>query len=63
MHCARGRLSLEEFESRVEAAYAARTRGEVERPLADLPEEETVETRQRQRPARAGLPGVQAFTT
>jgi class 3 adenylate cyclase len=36
-HCADGRLSLDEFSDRAEAVYAARTRGDVEPLLADLP--------------------------
>jgi hypothetical protein len=36
-HCADGRLALDELSERVGAALAARTRGELERTLADLP--------------------------
>jgi hypothetical protein len=35
--CAEGRLTLQEFSQRVEQAYAARTRGELERVAGDLP--------------------------
>jgi len=37
MHAGEGRLDLEELEQRVEAALAARTRGELDALLADLP--------------------------
>jgi hypothetical protein len=36
-HAAAGRLELEEFEERLGATYAARTRGELSSLLADLP--------------------------
>lgn len=36
-HCAAGRLTLEEFSERVGSALAARTRGELDNVLADLP--------------------------
>lgn len=36
-HCAQGRLSLDEFQSRLESCYAARTYGELDGLLADLP--------------------------
>jgi len=35
--CAEGRLTLQEFSERVEEAYAARTRAELERVASDLP--------------------------
>jgi hypothetical protein len=38
VHHAAGRLTSEEFTQRLEAAYAARTRGELDDLLADLPE-------------------------
>jgi hypothetical protein len=37
-HFATGRLDQEEYDSRVKAAYAARTRGDLERLFTDLPE-------------------------
>jgi class 3 adenylate cyclase len=48
-HCADGRLSLDEFADRAGAAYAARSRADVEPLLADLP---TITTRpaERERP-------------
>jgi Domain of unknown function (DUF1707) len=72
LHCARGRLTLEEFESRVAGAYAARTVSQLDGLLADLPREREGE-RGRQsdtsgaaaahtRPA-VGLPGLRPFTT
>jgi hypothetical protein len=36
-HSVAGRLTLEELSDRIETAYAARTRGELERVTADLP--------------------------
>ncbi len=36
-HHAVGRLTADEFEARLDAAFAARTRGELDRLLADLP--------------------------
>ena len=36
-HCAVGRLTQEEFGSRLESVFAARTRGELDQLLADLP--------------------------
>ena len=41
-HLAQGRLTLEELEQRTGAAYAARTRTELERLLQDLPHEPAV---------------------
>jgi len=38
-HCAAGRLTLEEFTERVEEAYKARTREEVEQAFRELPPE------------------------
>lgn len=38
-HVGSGRLDLAEFEQRVDAAYRARTRGELATVLADLPEQ------------------------
>ena len=37
-HLADGRLTVEEFSGRVDAAYSARTRGELARVLSQLPE-------------------------
>jgi Domain of unknown function (DUF1707) len=36
-HYAQGRLSIEEFQRRLDAALAARTRGDLDRLIADLP--------------------------
>ena len=38
-HCAAGRLTLEELSERLEEAYRARTAGELERALRELPAE------------------------
>jgi Domain of unknown function (DUF1707) len=37
-HLAAGRLTLEEFDERMDKAYAAKTLGELDRLMADLPE-------------------------
>lgn len=42
-HCARGRLSVDEFHERLEAAYAAKTVGDLDRLAADLPAEDSYE--------------------
>ncbi len=47
-HTADGRLSLEEFEARVETVYAARTLGELRAVVLDLPQ---VDEPRRRRPA------------
>lgn len=39
-HAARGRLSIDELSHRLELAFAATTRGELERLLVDLPEQQ-----------------------
>ncbi|HEX6472547.1 MAG TPA: DUF1707 domain-containing protein [Streptosporangiaceae bacterium] len=39
-HCAQGRLTQDEFNERLEATYAARTMGDLERVTRDLPEED-----------------------
>jgi len=38
-HCAAGRLSIDELDERVERAYAAGTRGDLNRLVSDLPTE------------------------
>jgi len=47
--CAEGRLTLQELSERVEQAYAARTRAELERIARDLPAAETRPSRKRRR--------------
>lgn len=65
LHCARGRLTLEEFEGRVGEACEARTLEELEALLADLPRERgnaraaTPESRR----GRRTFPGLSPFTT
>ncbi|MCS0634650.1 DUF1707 domain-containing protein [Streptomyces sp. LP05-1] len=54
---AEGRLDMPEFEQRLEAAYAARTRGELEPLVRDLPETETTAPAPGAYPARSGLVG------
>jgi hypothetical protein len=36
-HYAQGRLSIEDFNQRLDAAYAARTRGDLDKLISDLP--------------------------
>jgi uncharacterized protein DUF1707 len=42
-HCAVGRITVDELEERLEAVYAARTIGDLDRVTADLPEEDLYE--------------------
>lgn len=42
-HCAVGRITVDELEERLEAVYAAKTLGDLERVTADLPEEDLYE--------------------
>jgi hypothetical protein len=65
LHCSRGRLTVEEFESRVAEAYAARTVGQLDALLSDLPAERDRDPSGA--PAKAesvgvGLPGLRPFT-
>jgi hypothetical protein len=46
-HYAQGRLSIEDFQQRLDAAYAAKTRGDLDKLISDLPHA---------RPAGAPLP-------
>ncbi|MFG2002702.1 DUF1707 domain-containing protein [Spirillospora sp. NPDC048911] len=39
-HCAEGRITMDELHERLEATYAARTVGALQRVTADLPEED-----------------------
>src|SRR3954462_11495141 len=50
-HCAAGRLTAEELEERLETAYAAKTLGELDALLADLPGPAAVRRPDRSRPA------------
>src|SRR3954471_15877781 len=50
-HCADGRLTAEELEERLETAYAAKTLGELDALLADLPGPAVVRRPDRLRPA------------
>jgi Domain of unknown function (DUF1707) len=53
LHAAEGRLTLEEFTHRVDLAYAARTRDELEALTTDLPAHSAgLEPQQRRRPKR-----------
>jgi hypothetical protein len=62
--CAAGRLDVPELEERLSAALAARTLGEIERLLADLPgggSASRVRARERAKPHAVGLPGLRRF--
>jgi hypothetical protein len=52
-HCAAGRLTLEELSARLEEAYRARTGGELEAALRELPAQP--ETRPRRSPKRFSI--------
>src|SRR5215207_1809513 len=64
-HCAAGRLSVEEFDERVEAAYRAITRRELFAVTSDLPEGLPAESgaagAPRPEPRRVFWPGVAPF--
>jgi hypothetical protein len=65
-HCAAGRLSMEEFDQRVEAAYRAITRRELLAVTSDLPAEDpptegAVEVAPQPEPSRVFWPGVTPF--
>jgi uncharacterized protein DUF1707 len=62
LHCSRGRLTLEEFEWRVAEAYAARTLGQLDALLADLPPSGTSGAAAKAEAVSAGLPGLRPFT-
>jgi hypothetical protein len=53
-HLSAGRLAISEFESRLDAVYTARTRGELDAVLADLPA--TPPSHPRPQPPRPGVP-------
>jgi Domain of unknown function (DUF1707) len=59
-HMAAGRLALIEFEGRLDTVYAARTRGELDAVLADLPT--TSLPRPRPQPPWPGLPMGASWT-
>ena len=46
-HCVDGRLTLEEFSARLDEAYSARTKGELELAVRDLPAARPVKKQQR----------------
>jgi hypothetical protein len=52
-HAGDGRLEIDELEQRIEAAYAARTRGDLRALLRDLPETQRRDTRSVLRPVLA----------
>lgn len=63
-HCAAGRLEVEELEQRLAVALSARTVGELERLVEDLPGMPAVPRSGRQAvpaPVKPGLPGVRSF--
>jgi hypothetical protein len=53
--CAEGRLTLQEFSQRVEQAYGARTRAELERVATDLPPAAQRRSRKRRRRFLVGI--------
>ena len=57
IHAGEGRLDHEELEERLEAVFAARTGGELDAPLKDLPRLRT----RRTQPARQGMPKPASF--
>jgi hypothetical protein len=61
-HCGAGRLTVDELEERLEAAYAARTLGELDALMADLPALQTwsAPASRPERAVRVG-PGLRAF--
>lgn len=63
-HCAAGRLPVEELEQRLAASLSARTVGELEQLLRDLPaQRRSSDPAGRREPgkAKAGLPGLRSF--
>jgi len=55
-HYAAGRLTLEEFQERLDKAYAARTLGELDRLTTDLPETDLSRLPQRRAPGPVQVP-------
>jgi len=62
-HCAVGRLTVDELDERMEAAFAARTVGELAVLLADLPDARPAPPLVRRPKARVGPPGRVPFST
>jgi hypothetical protein len=60
-HCAAGRLSIEEFDERVEAAYRATTRADLSAVTSDLPTADTAGLKLRRQRRRIFWPGVAPF--
>jgi hypothetical protein len=59
---AEGRLSVEELDERTATAYAAATRGELERLVDDLPDELAAVPTERSRKRRPRVPGRTGFS-
>jgi hypothetical protein len=59
-HMSAGRLAISELESRLDAVYTARTRGELDAVLADLPT--TPVPHPRPQPPRPGIPPATRWT-
>ena len=57
-HSVEGRLTLEEFAGRIERAYDARTRGELDELTRDLPEPAAASAPARRRPGEAPAPSA-----
>jgi len=55
-HYAAGRLTLEEFQERLDKAYAATTVGELDRLMADLPETDLGRLPERRAPGQVQVP-------
>ena len=60
-HCAQGRLTVDEFDQRVEAVYRATTRGDLAAVTSDLPTEDAMPQRLDRAARRVFWPGVSAF--
>jgi hypothetical protein len=60
-HCAAGRLTVEEFDQRVELTYRATTRGELSAVTSDLPTDDAVDAGAAQERRRFFWPGIAPF--
>ncbi|MFC4535159.1 DUF1707 SHOCT-like domain-containing protein [Sphaerisporangium dianthi] len=59
-HCAQGRLTMEEFNERLELVYVGRTYGDLQKLTADLPDIDMHNLPAAQEPARAPQTGQSA---
>lgn len=60
-HLTAGRLEWDEYDQRLQAAYAAKTRGDLAKLFTDLPEEEMQAARQRRSSVRQDRPPALAI--